>query len=46
MGSDKFLVNQRNEGYDLTSEPQTLEALQNVFILIYGCETCPYYVYI
>ena len=25
-------------GYDLTSEPQTLEALQNAFILTYCCE--------
>ena len=29
-------------GYDLTSEPQTLEVLQNVFILIYRCEIYPY----
>ena len=33
-------------GYDLTSVPQTLEALQNTFILIYRCEICPYYAYI
>ena len=32
--------------YDLTSEPQTLEALQNTSILIYRCEIYPYYVYI
>ena len=29
-------------GYDLTSEPQPLEALQNAFILIYRCEIYPY----
>ena len=29
-------------GYDLTSESQTLEALQNVFILIYRCEIYPF----
>ena len=28
---DKALVNQCNLGYDLTSKPKTLEALQNVF---------------
>ena len=33
-------------GYDLTGEPQTLESLQNVFILIYRFEIYPYYVYI
>ena len=32
-------------GYNLTSERQTLEALQNAFILIYRCEIYPYYVY-
>ena len=25
-------------GYDLTSEPQTLEALRNVLMLIFWCE--------
>ena len=30
-------------GYDLTSEPQTLEALQNTFILIYRCKIYPCY---
>ena len=29
-------------GYDLTSEPQPLEALQNAFIVIYGSEIYPY----
>ena len=43
---DKALVNQRNELYDLTSEPQTLEALQNAFILIYCCDIFPYFGYI
>ena len=46
MDSDKALVNQHNERYDLTSEPQTLEALQNAFILIYCCDTYPYFGYI
>ena len=46
IDNDKALVNQRNEGYDLTSELQTLEALQNAFILIYCCEIYPYYGYI
>ena len=35
-----WLIN-ATRGYDLTNEPQTLEALQNVFTLI-----CPYYAYI
>ena len=30
----------------MTSEPQTLGALQNVFILIFRGENYPYYVYI
>ena len=29
--------------YDATSELQTLEALQNAFILIYRCKIYPYY---
>ena len=33
-------------GYDLTSEPQTLEALQNAFILIYRCNIDPCYLHI
>ena len=33
-------------GYDLTSELQSLKALQNAFILNYCCEIYPYYVYI
>ena len=33
-------------GYDLNSEPQTLEALQNAFILIYRCDIYPYIMYI
>ena len=32
--------------YDLTSEAQTLEALQNAFILIYRCNIYPCYAYI
>ena len=44
--SEKAQLNQRNEGYDLTNEPQTLEALQNSFILISWCEIYPYYGYI
>ena len=32
--------------YNLTSKPQTLEALQNAFILIYCCEIYAYYVYV
>ena len=32
--------------YDLASEPQTVEPLQNVFILIYRCEIYPCYAYI
>ena len=31
-------INQSNEGYDLTSEPQTIESLKNAFILIYRCK--------
>ena len=46
IDGNEALVNQCNEGYDSTSELQTLEALQNVFILIYRCEIFPYYVYI
>ena len=46
MDSDKALVNQRNGGYDLTSRPQTLGALQDAFILIHLCEIYPYCVYI
>ena len=33
-------------GYNLISEPQTLEALQNAFILTYCCKIYPYYAYI
>ena len=33
-------------GNDLTSEPRTLKALQNAFILIYCREIYPYHVYI
>ena len=46
INSDKAVVNQLNEEYDLTSEPQTLETLQNAFILIYRCEIYPYYAHI
>ena len=46
IDSNKALVNQRNDGIDLTSEPRTLEVLQNAYILIYRCEIYPYYAYI
>ena len=32
--------------YDLTSEPETLDVLQNAYILIYCCEIYPYNAYI
>ena len=32
--------------YSLTSKPQSLEPLENAFILIYHCDIYPYYVYI
>ena len=40
-----WLIN-TTRAYNLTSEPQTLEALQNPFILIDRWEIYPYYVYI
>ena len=40
-----WLVN-ATRGYNLTSEPRTIEALQNVFIFIYRCKIYPYYVQI
>ena len=43
INSDIVLINHAMRGYDLTSVPQTLEALQNTFIVIYRCEICPYY---
>ena len=33
-------------GYDLTSEPQTLETLENTFILICQCKIYPCYSHI
>ena len=39
----KLWIINATRGYDLTSEPQKLEALQNVFILICCCEIYPYY---
>ena len=39
-------TNTNKGGYDLTSELQTLEALQNTLILIYCCEIYPCYIYI
>ena len=33
------------KGYNLNSEPQSLKALQNAFILIYICDVYPYIMY-
>ena len=46
INSDKALVNQCNEAIHLTSEPQTLEALENAFLLIFRFEMCLCYAYI
>ena len=42
----RFWLINATRGYNCTSEPHTLEALQNAVILIYRCKIYPYYVYI